>query len=75
MANQFTLYIKEIQDEEVENTLTRIIVFLEKVYAKNSKYPRLISLSENDYKKISTLRGDVIHNNRILGMKIDIRKV
>ncbi len=74
MASQFTLFIKEIHGEEVEDTLTRIIIFLENLYKKNSKYPCLISLSENDYNKIKSKRGDVIHDNRILGMKIDIRK-
>lgn len=69
-----TLFLKDVFDETLEDLLARIVSYLESMYNKNRIYPKKIAMSQKNYNLINTERPQVIHENRILGMTIEIRK-
>ena len=65
-----TLFLKEKEENTINDILIRIISYVENFVKAYNEMPYYIKMSNRDYKMILKYNKSLIDNNKILGMEI-----
>lgn len=66
--------VDEAEDYKKHIAMKRKSEYIEPDYFHNASYPEYINISKNDYDDLMEYNPKLIDNNKILGMKVIIRK-